>query len=214
MTSPRVISLEGIDGSGKSTVAKWLKERLGVLGIEAVLLREPGSTPVGEALRSILLSGDIEASSPWTDALLFYAARIENIRKNIRPALDRGLWVILDRFQDATIAYQGYGQGLDAEKLDMIYRIVSENFTPDWTILLDCPVDVAERRLSFRDNRRTRWEKLGRDFFERVRMGYMALSRKYNERITVVDASKPLHEMCKALNELLKERLLRWNFRR
>ncbi|MGC8720382.1 MAG: dTMP kinase [Thermodesulforhabdaceae bacterium] len=213
MTNPKVISLEGIDGSGKSTVAMWLKERLEALGIEAILLREPGSTPIGETLRNILLRGQMETSSPWVDVLLFYAARIENIEKNIRPALERGVWVILDRFQDATIAYQGYGQGLDVQKLEAIYRMVSENFTPEWTVLLDCPVDVAEKRLSSRNDLRTRWERLGRDFFERVRKGYIELARKNDDRFTIVDASMPLNEVYAVIDKALMERLQRWNFR-
>lgn len=213
MTNPKVISLEGIDGSGKSTVAMWLKERLEALGIEAILLREPGSTPIGETLRNILLRGQMETSSPWVDVLLFYAARIENIEKNIRPALERGVWVILDRFQDATIAYQGYGQGLDVQKLEAIYRMVSGNFTPEWTVLLDCPVDVAEKRLSSRNDLRTRWERLGRDFFERVREGYIELARKNDDRFTIVDASMPLNEVYAVIDKALMERLRRWNFR-
>jgi dTMP kinase len=155
----------------------------------------------------------METSSPWVDVLLFYAARIENIEKNIRPALERGVWVILDRFQDATIAYQGYGQGLDVQKLEAIYRMVSENFTPEWTVLLDCPVDVAEKRLSSRNDLRTRWERLGRDFFERVRKGYIELARKNDDRFTIVDASMPLNEVYAVIDKALMERLQRWNFR-
>lgn len=210
MIKSKVISLEGIDGSGKSSVALWLKDFLNNLGFDAVLFHEPGSTAVGEMLRQFLLHNFQGVASPWTDALLFYAARIENIYCNILPAISSGKWVILDRFQDATIAYQGYGQGLDIKKLETVYHVVSNGFMPDWTILLDCSPDVALQRLLGRSDKRTRWERMGKMFFERVRKGYLDLAQKYGNRITVVDSTKHLDEVYRDIERLFFEKLHQW----
>lgn len=206
----KVISLEGIDGSGKSSVALWLKERLESLGFDVVLLSEPGSTPIGEMVRRFLLDGSQKSSSPWTDTLMFYTARVENIHRNIFPSLSGGRWVILDRFQDSTIAYQGYGQGLDIEKLEAIYRLVADGFMPDWTILLDCSPDVALKRLFSRSDTRTRWECMGKAFFERVRKGYLDLAKRYGDRISVVDGTESIVEVYEKIERLLIERFNRW----
>ncbi|MCX7822141.1 MAG: dTMP kinase [Syntrophobacterales bacterium] len=211
MSKPRVISLEGIDGSGKSSLAEWLKSHLEGFGLNTVLLREPGSTKLGEVLREFLLQNFHEASYPWTDALLFYAVRVENLYRNIYPAIRSGRWVLLDRFQDATIAYQGYGQGLDIEKLEAIYNLITDGFTPDWTILLDCSPDVAWERLRNREHVRTRWEQ--KEFIELVREGYLELAKKYSNRITVVDGTRSMTEVRMSVEKLLLERLNGWGIR-
>lgn len=208
-TPPKIISIEGIDGSGKSSVANWLKGYLESVRVEVVLLREPGSTPVGEILRNLLLDKSFSTASPWTDTLLFYAARVENIFRNINPAIQTGKWVILDRFQDATIAYQGYGQGLDVEKLERVYQIVTNGFAPDWTILMDCPVDVAMMRIP--DTVRTRWERMGEAFLERVRKGYLDIASRYPDRFTVVDGAKPIEEVFSIIEKNLLKRLNQWS---
>ncbi len=207
MSSPMVISVEGIDGAGKSSIATRLQEYLRRSeGVECLLLREPGSTPVGEYLRELLLNRNLQVASPWTQTLLFYAARQENIAVNIRPALDRGCWVVLDRFHDATLAYQGYGQGLSLDGLSRIYEIITDGFLPHWTILLDCSVETALRRLRERGDSYTYWEDQGQCFLARVRDGYLEIAQRAPYRVTVINAEAPLEEVWNTVTQALHER--------
>ncbi len=212
MGKPKVISFEGIDGAGKTLMASLFADYLSSMDIEVVLLRDPGSTHLGETLRELLLNKSF--TSPWIDVLLFFSARLEGINSKILPALREGKWVILDRFIDATLAYQGYGQGLDVDDIRRIYDIVSYGFYPDLTILLDCPVEIAVERIRNRANEKTRWERLGYDFLERVRDGYRKIASKEPERFVVVDGSKSLEEVFSSIRLAFMEKAKVWDLKK
>jgi dTMP kinase len=189
------ITLEGPDGAGKSTQAVWLAEALRARGRAVVLLREPGGTAVGEAIRSLLLADAPVARSPIADALLFSAARAQLVVEAIRPSLARGEVVVCDRFADSTLAYQGYGSGLDVEWLERLNRWATGNLVPDLTLLLDLTVEEGlRRRATGPTAEQTRFERDGQHdagFHERVRNGYLTLAAREPERWRRVDASLP-----------------------
>jgi dTMP kinase len=189
------ITLEGPDGAGKSTQAVRLAEALRAQGHSVVLLREPGGTTVGEAIRSLLLANAPVAHNPTADAILFNAARAQLVPEVIRPSLARGDVVVCDRFADSTLAYQGYGSGLDLDWLDRLNRWATGNLVPDLTLLLDLTVEEGlRRRATGPSGEQTRFERDGeydRGFHERVRDGYRALAASEPERWRTVDASRP-----------------------
>jgi dTMP kinase len=197
------ITLEGPDGAGKSTQAVRLAEALRVRGHAVVLLREPGGTAVGEAIRSLLLADASVLHSPITDALLFNAARAQLVVEAIRPSLARGEVVVCDRFADSTLAYQGYGSGLDVDWLDRLNRWATGNLVPDLTLLLDLTVEEGlRRRATGPSTEQTRFERDGphdRGFHERVRKGYLALAAGQPERWRTVDASLPAATVASAI---------------
>jgi dTMP kinase len=187
----RFITLEGPDGAGKSSQAARLADALRAEGRVVVSAREPGGTPLGEVLRSLLLAGDQRGDDPLTDALLFLAARSRLVRDVIRPALERGEIVVCDRFTDSTLAYQGYGSGLPVERLRELDAWATGGLRPDLTILLDLPAAAGlARRAGGPAGERTRFEEAGRhdsEFHERVRAGYLELAAAEPERWRVVD---------------------------
>jgi dTMP kinase len=188
----RFITLEGIDGAGKSTHAPWLAERIAETGHGIVLTREPGGTPVGEALRALLLR---ETMTHDSEALLMFAARREHIEAVIRPALARGDWVLCDRFTDATFAYQGGGHGVALERIRELERWIHGDCQPDLTILFDVPPAVSRARLDkARREGRTldKFELEAEDFFARVRGAYLDRARGDPRRFRVVDSTRPL----------------------
>lgn len=187
MSRGKLISFEGIDGVGKSTQIKLLQRHLEGLGKRVTLLREPGSTKFGEMVRNLLLETNQpgESVSDLTKFLLFSAARSELVRTTIRPLIDDGETVLLDRYCDSSVAYQGYGSGVDVEFIQHINDEVTGGLYPDVTILLDLDVKSALSRLSSTDS----FESKGGAFFKRVRDGYLTLASRYSERIKVVDAS-------------------------
>ena len=144
MSSAKFITFEGVDGAGKSTHLAWFVDTLRERGIEVLVTREPGGTPLGERLRELLLNQAMHAE---TETLLMFAARLEHIEQVIKPALQRGTWVISDRFSDASFAYQGGGRGVPLAKLEQLERWVHPDFQPDLTVLFDIPVEVARQRL-------------------------------------------------------------------
>ena len=168
MNRAKFITFEGVDGAGKSTHLAWFADTLRQRGLDVLVTREPGGTPLGERLREILLNQPMHAE---TEALLMFAARLEHIEQVIRPALQRGVWVVSDRFSDASFAYQGGGRGVSLAKLEQLERWVHEGLQPDLTLLFDIPVEIARQRLS---NNLTldRFEQEQSDFFERVRAAY------------------------------------------
>jgi dTMP kinase len=189
-TRGRFVTLEGIDGAGKSTHVAWLAERLAAGGRRVVATREPGGTPLGEALRALLLN---EAMSHDTEALLMFAARREHVEQVIRPALARGDWVLCDRFTDATYAYQGGGHGVPMARIAELERFVHADCNPDLTLLFDVPPDVSRERLARneRDGRTLdKFEREREGFFERVRNAYLARARAEPRRFRVVDSSR------------------------
>ena len=182
----RFITFEGIDGAGKSTQHQWLIEHLRAQGRDIVGTREPGGTPLGERLRAVLLS---EAMHIETEALLMFAARREHIELVIRPALEGGAWVVCDRFVDASMAYQGGGRGLSADRLAELARWTVGGLAPDLTFLFDLPVGTALARLQAGTQVPDRFEREKVDFFERVRSSYLAIARANPDRVCIVNAT-------------------------
>lgn len=189
--SGRFITVEGIDGAGKSSHIEWLRELLTARGIDVVVTREPGGTPLGEALRSILLN---EPMTPETEMMLMFAARSEHLATVIRPALARGAWVISDRFSDATYAYQVGGRGVPVEKFAALESWVQEGLEPDRTILFDVSVETAQARLH--DTRiLDRFEREAADFHQRVRDAYHVRQATQPDRIRRVASDVPIDEV-------------------
>jgi dTMP kinase len=196
----KFITLEGIDGAGKSTHLPWLAERLRQGGRELVVTREPGGTPLGERLRELLLH---EPMDPATETLLMFAARCEHLQRVIRPALARGAWVLCDRFTDATFAYQGGGRGVPAAKLSRLEDWVQEGLQPDLTLFFDVPVEVGQARLAGAGAGLDRFEREARAFHERVRSAYLARAQATPGRVRVIDSSRPVPDVQKELEVVL-----------
>jgi dTMP kinase len=186
------ITLEGIEGAGKSTVARYVLEWLQARGERAVLTREPGGTPLAERVRELVLKPDGEAIPAEAEMLLMFAARSLHLANLIRPALARGEWVICDRFTDATRAYQGGGRGLERTAIESLARLVHADLQPDLTLLLDLPVATGMARAQARRGQTDRFEREQAAFFERVRAAYLELARTDPRRFCIVDASRDL----------------------
>ena len=192
----KFISFEGIDGCGKSTLMDRLADWLTRAGISYIRTREPGGTPIGEKLRQILLDPASSEMSSRAEVLLYSASRAQLTERVIVPAMKKGLWVLVDRFVDATFAYQGYGRGFDLERLKMIQEWTTKGLWPDKTILLDCDIDTAMSRLGDRDGEdRDRIEQEHRLFHQKVRDGYLELAGKEPGRFLVLNGSRPLEEV-------------------
>jgi len=194
----RFVTLEGPDGAGKSGALAALAASLGSAGQALTVVREPGGTPLGEAIRAILMDGRLQHSGA-ADALLFNAARAQLVATIIRPALDRGELVICDRYADSTLAYQGYGSGVPLDDLRALATVSTGGLVPDRTILFDVPVEVGlERRRRGPDDQQTRFEddrRHDRAFHERVRSGYLAMAAADPTRWRIVDAAQPLDRL-------------------
>lgn len=204
MSRGRFITLEGIEGAGKSTAARHVAQYLGQRGLTVLATREPGGTPLAERVRQIVLERGTERLTPVTETLLMFAARALHVDNVIRPALARGEWVVCDRFTDATRAYQGYGRGVDAGLIEGLARAVQGDLVPDCTLLLDLPVAVGLARARARAAVATdRFEAETVGFFEKVRAGYLALARQEGARVHVIDAAAPLPEVLQALEAVL-----------
>ncbi|MBA2556193.1 MAG: dTMP kinase [Chloroflexi bacterium] len=203
----RFITLEGPDGAGKSTQAQLLAARLREGGHTVLITREPGGTPLGERLRAILLQGSAVAQGPMADALLFNAARSQLVTDVITPALDGGKVVICDRYADSTLAYQGFGAGLDVGRLRDLGQWATSGLRPGLTILFDVPVEVGlARRQRGPADAQTRFEQAGRhgaDFHRRVRDGYCALSRAEPARWRLVNADRPAEQVALEVGEIV-----------
>ncbi len=201
----KFITLEGIDGAGKSTHHRWLVRHLEVCGQQVVATREPGGTPLGEKLRTLLLS---ESMHQATEALLMFASRKEHLEQLILPALQAGKWVVSDRFTDASYAYQGAGRGMAQEKLEILENWVQGEFRPDLTLVFDVPAETAWQRLSASGKTADRFEKEALDFFQRIRLAYLQLAEKNPERIRVIDARQSIEEIQKQLQQTVITSLL------
>lgn len=199
MATGKFITLEGVDGAGKSTHLGWLVEHLRARGLNVVQTREPGGTPLGEKLRELLLREPMHLE---TEALLMFAARREHLELVIKPAIARGDWVVCDRFTDASFAYQGGGRGLAAGKLAQLEAWVQEGFQPDLTLLFDLPVDIAARRMAGAARTLDRFEQEQADFHERVRAAYLDRAARMPRRVRVIDARRDVAEIQKQLGKL------------
>jgi dTMP kinase len=184
------IAFEGIEGSGKTTHVDLLSDYLREKGHEVVTTREPGGTPVGEALRSVLLRKDLHVL-PLTELLVFLASRAQHVEEVIRPALDKGSIVLCDRFIDASFAYQGYGRGIDLGIIETLNRLVTKGVRPNLTILLDCAVDIGLARKSA-DGNLDRFEKEDLSFHNRIRNAYLELAEDDPKRYVVLNAKNDL----------------------
>ncbi|MEQ6291336.1 dTMP kinase [Vogesella sp. MAHUQ-64] len=193
MSHARFISLEGLDGAGKSTHLTFIRQWLQQQGIDAVFTREPGGTPLGEKLRDILLDIDTEATLD-TETLLMFASRQELISTVIRPQLAAGNWVVSDRFTDATFAYQGGGRGVPTDRIAVLENWVQQGLQPDLTILLDVPLEVARARLEG-TRLPDRFEQEREDFHQRVRQMYLARAQANPQRFLVLDASSEIADI-------------------
>jgi len=198
MTRGKFITLEGIDGAGKSTHVEGIADFLRKRGKDIAVTREPGGTPLGEKLRELVLSQPMDVE---TETLLVFAARREHIAQVIAPALSAGRWVISDRFTDATYAYQGAGRGMPAEKIAALERWVHDDLQPDLTLVFDAPVEVALSRLA--KARTDRFEREDRGFFERVRGEYLTRAAADPGRMRVIQGGRPLTEVKKIVEDIV-----------
>ena len=187
------ITIEGIECVGKSTNAKFISDLLNKKNIKTHVTREPGGTSLGEKIRQILLFEQNDSISPLGELLLLFAAREKHINEVIKPNLEQGKWVISDRFTDASFAYQGFGRGLDFDQVNQLKQIIQKDFDPDLTFLLDAPIDVikSRRKLNLND----RFESEDREFFERVRQGYLELASVFKDRVKIIDATQPIEQV-------------------
>ena len=202
------ITLEGGEGAGKSTQLKLLEERLVTHEIDIVRTREPGGVPSAETIRDLLVNGETDKWRPLTETLLHFAARHEHISRLVQPALDRGQWVLCDRFADSTTAYQGYAQNIDLETIATLYRLAVGNLEPNLTIILDLPVEVGLERAEDRGIGGTRYEKMGIEFHKRLRDGFLRIAANNPHRCSILDATQSIEEISEYIMALVAERFL------
>jgi dTMP kinase len=200
----KFITLEGIEGVGKTSNLRFIKDLLQAAGHDCVVTREPGGTSLGEALRGLLLSHSDDNMSADAELLMMFAARAEHLAKVILPALESGKTVLCDRFTEATYAYQGGGRLLDVDKISALEEWVQGDLRPDLTVVLDAPVEIGRARAG---NRSTpdRIEKEQDDFFHRVRKAYIEMAEHYPQRICLVDASRDINSVQLQIREKLAE---------
>jgi dTMP kinase len=199
----KFITVEGIEGVGKSTNIEFIHRQLQSAGRDVVLTREPGGTPLAEAIRSLLLDPEYTGMDARCELQLVFAARAEHLARVIRPALAQGKWVLCDRFTDATYAYQGGGRGIDTGIIASLETLVQGAFRPDLTLLLDVPVAVGLARAGKR-GALDRFEREEVEFFDRVRQCYLDMARKHALRYRIIDASQPLDKVQCDIENILK----------
>ena len=200
MKKGKFLSLEGVDGAGKSTHQKFIADFLATRAPHVIQTREPGGTELAEKLRKTILE---EALTPTVETLLIFAARADHVARVIRPALEAGHWVVCDRFSDATAAYQGAGNGVPAELIERLGAAAHPGLAPDRTLVFDCPWEVSRERLAGKTL--DRFERADRAFFERVRAAYLARARAEPARVRVIDASAQVPEIRKAIERHLSD---------
>ena len=199
MSKGLFITFEGGDGCGKTTQINLLDEYLRSKGYKTLLTREPGSKGLGVKLREILLNYDGEVS-PVCESFLFLADRAQHVDCIIKPALEEGIIVLCDRHTDSTVAYQGYGRGLDLEQIHKLNRIATSGLKPDLTIVLDVDVETSQKRVG---SEKDRMESAGIEFFERVRNGFLEIAKQEPERVKVVDSTQSIEEIHQEILELV-----------
>jgi dTMP kinase len=202
------ISLEGIEGVGKSTNVGFTADVVRRAGFEVVTTREPGGTELGERVREWILNGNHGNLSPETEVLLMFAARARHLDELIRPALAAGRWIVCDRFTDASFAYQGGGRGASRALIEALEAEIQKGLEPDLTLLLDAPLEVGASRIGSRTP--DHFEREQRPFFERVRAAYLALAAQHPDRINIVDAALPLQEVQEQIEAQVAALVRRW----
>ncbi len=208
MTKGKFITIDGVEGAGKSTQIAFIKKYLQKNGIDVILTREPGGTLLGEGIRNLLLDNKFHSMNSDTELLLMFAARNEHIYNKILPSLEKGIWVLSDRFTDASFAYQGGGRKLALDRIEIIEKWVQKKFQADLTIILDLNVNKGLKRITKRSEK-DRIEKEDIDFFNRVRKVFLDRVKKYPNRIKLVDSSKSIsaikNDIKKILDNFIKQ---------
>jgi dTMP kinase len=201
VTRGKFITLEGMDGAGKSTHLSWIPGFLVARGVKVRLTREPGGTPLGERLRELMLDKHQKLHAE-TEALLMFAARREHLAKVILPALEAGEWVVCDRFTDATFAYQSGGSGLAWDRIAMLENWVQGSLQPDLTLYFDVPSEVGKARTQAA-REPDRFEQEGRSFFDRVREGYLRRAREMPQRVQIIDGTETLEKVKQSVENII-----------
>ena len=200
------ITIEGIEGTGKSTVINAIREHLDHEGLDYLITREPGGTPIAEAIRKVLLSHYDEKMCPETELMLYFAGRAQHLVQHVIPALKAGKIVVSDRYVDASYAYQGGGRGISEAKIDALVAALPESLMPDRTLLFDAPVEVGMKRMNARGEKdRMEIEKI--DFFERVRQTYLRRAKQFPKQYRVIDASQEIALVIKNAIEQIQDLL-------
>ena len=188
----KFISFEGGEGTGKSTQAKMLVQHLEKCGVKSIRTREPGGTKIAEDIRELLVRRAPSGWDPFTEALLHFAARRSHLVETIWPSLERGIWVITDRFTDSSMAYQGIGMGLGREVIQRLKKLVVENFSPDLTLIMDLQVEEGIRRTEKRFGERNRYDKMDLHFHKRVREEFLEIASTERKRCVVIDSNESI----------------------
>ena len=197
----RFLTLEGIDGAGKSSHTTFMADYIRARGFEVVTTREPGGTKLGETLRAMLLNEKMHAD---TEALLMFSSRSEQLAEIIEPALASGAWIICDRFTDSTYAYQCAGRGLSAERTAILEQWVHGHLQPDMTFLFDAPLAIARERLNKNNTEPDKFEREKNEFFAKVRAAYLQRATKFQGRIKVINSARPMEKIRAELASLLE----------
>jgi dTMP kinase len=208
------ITLEGGEGTGKSTQVKLLQQSLAAAGVDAMTTREPGGTDQAERIRNLLIQRDAGHFDALTEALLMMSARREHLVNKIWPALEKGQWVISDRFADSTRAFQGYGMGLDQAVIDKIYALIAGDFQPDLTFIFDIDPELGLKRslkqLTVTTNKmestEDRYERMGLPFHQRLRKGFLDIARKFPERCVIIDATQDIQAIHRQVLKVIETR--------
>ena len=207
----RFITLEGGEGAGKSTQLRCLAEWLRASGLEVVMTREPGGSPGAEEIRRLLVTGDAGRWDPMTELLLIFAARRDHLRQTIEPALERGAWVVCDRFVDSTMAYQGYAQDLGRDAVETLYAMVVGDLKPDLTLVLDIPIEAGLRRAQARNGAAAhgedRYEQMDVAFHERLQAAFHDIVRREPARCLLIDAAGSEEAVAARIADAVSERL-------
>jgi dTMP kinase len=203
----RFITFEGGEGSGKSTQIKKLSDFLKNLEQDVIMTREPGGSHGAEELRKLLVEGEPGRWDGVTEALLHFAARRDHVERTIHPALSRGVWVLCDRFVDSTVAYQGYGHGLSRDVIEALREIAIGDFWPDLTLILDVPVELGLNRAASRNSGGDRYERMDRDFHQRLRDGFLAIAAEQPNRCALINAERDIETVSRDITSVVTERL-------
>lgn len=202
----RFVTFEGGEGAGKTTQVDLLVAALRRAGVRAEATREPGGSAGAEAIRRLLLEGESERWDAISEALLLVAARRDHLIRRLVPALEQGVWMVCDRFADSTLAYQGYGKGLPISQIEVLHRFALGDFAPDLTVILDLPVEIGLARAAGRHSALDRFERLDREFHERLRQGFRRIAADHPERCVVIDAADTPEAVHRAVLAALRRR--------